>query len=195
MTETVVHGVYFDRPGPENTERVLQIAGARADELKIGTILVATNTGATGLAAVQALAGHKVVVVSHSEGFHAPNTQELTQENCNAIRAAGGMVLTCQHAFGGVGRAVRRKLQTYQLEEIIAYTFRTFGEGTKVAVEIALMASDAGLVRVGEPAISIGGTGKGADTALVLLPANAQSFFDLRVLELLCKPRLARAEA
>jgi uncharacterized protein len=195
MTETVVHGVYFDRPGPENTERTLQIAGVRAGELKIRTILVATTSGATGLAAVQALPGHRVVAVTHSEGFHGPNTQEVTQEHCNAIRAAGGVVLTCQHAFGGVGRAVRRKLQTYELEEIIAYTFRTFGEGTKVAMEIALMAADAGLVRVGEPAISIGGTGRGVDTALVLLPANAQSFFDLRVLEVLCKPRLARAEA
>ena len=98
--------------------------------------------------------------------------------------------MTCQHAFGGVGRAVRKKLGTYELEELIAYTLRLFGEGMKVAVEIALMVADAGLVRTDEPVIAIAGTGKGADTAVVLKPANAQDFFDLQVLEILCKPRL-----
>ena len=114
----------------------------------------------------------------------------LKDENQAAIEAAGGRVLTCQHAFGGVGRAIRKKLGTYEVEEIIAYTLRLFGEGMKVAVEIALMAADAGLVRTDEPAIAIAGTGKGADTAVVLKPANAQAFFDLQVLEILCKPRL-----
>jgi len=52
------------------------------------------------------------------------------------------------------------------------------------------MAADAGLVRVGEPCIAIAGTGRGADTALVLKPANAQAFFDLRVMEVIAKPRL-----
>jgi hypothetical protein len=63
----------------------------------------------------------------------------------------------------------------------------------KVAVEITLMAADAGLVRTDEPVIAIAGTSKGADTALVLKPANAQAFFDLQVLEILCKPRLSNA--
>ena len=131
-----------------------------------------------------------MVVVTHSTGFKEPNHQELTDQNRAAIEAAGGEILTCQHAFGGVGRAVRRKLKTYELEEIIAYTLRIFGEGMKVVVEIALMAADAGLVRTDEPCIAIAGTGRGADTAVVLKPANAQAFFDLKVLEVLCKPRL-----
>jgi hypothetical protein len=36
----------------------------------------------------------------------------------------------------------------------------------------------------------MGGTGSGADTALVLRPAHAQNFFDLKVMEFLAKPRL-----
>jgi hypothetical protein len=134
-----------------------------------------------------------VVVVTHSTGFKEPNHQELTEENRAAIEGAGGKILTCQHAFGGVGRAVRKKLGTYELEEIIAHTLRLFGEGVKVAVEIALMAADAGFVRTDEPAIAIAGTGSGADTAVVLKPANAQAFFDLKVLEIVCKPRLPNA--
>ena len=96
----------------------------------------------------------------------------------------------CQHAFGGVGRAVRKKLGTYEVDEIMAFTLRTFGEGIKVAIEIALMAADAGMVSIQSPCISIGGTATGVDAALVLIPANAQNFFDLRVLEILAKPRL-----
>ncbi len=85
---------------------------------------------------------------------------------------------------------MRKKLGTYELEEIIAYTLRIFGEGMKVACEITLMAADAGLVRTAEPAIAIAGTGKGADTAVILRPVNAQTFFDMRIMEILCKPRL-----
>ena len=88
----------------------------------------------------------------------------------------------------GVNRAVRKKLATYQLDEIIAFTLRLFGQGTKVAVEIALMAADAGLISTSENCVSVGGTGEGADTALLLKPAHAQDFFELRILEYLAKP-------
>ena len=188
MNDITIQTIYFAQPGIANTERVLQTAKQRADELGTRSIMVATTSGATGVRASVVFQGYNLVLVSHSTGFKAPNMQELTEENRAVIEAHGGRILTTQHALGGVGRAVRRKLQTYELDEIIAYTLRIFGQGMKVACEIALMAADAGLVRVGEPAIAIAGTGQGADTAVVLKPANAQSFFDLQVMEVLCKP-------
>lgn len=151
---------------------------------------MASTTGETGRRAAELFQGYDLVVVTHSTGFRKPNEQELTEENCEAILARGARILTCQHAFGGVGRAVRKKLGTYELEEIMAYTLRIFGEGMKVACEIALMAADAGLIRTDREAIAIAGTGRGADTAVVLQPANAQTFFDMRIKEILCKPRL-----
>ena len=60
----------------------------------------------------------------------------------------------------------------------------------KVVCEIAPMAADSGLIRTGEDAIAIGGTGHGADTAVVLSPVTSRNFFDLKVKEILCKPRL-----
>jgi hypothetical protein len=192
-SEIQVTAAYFEKPGKENTQRTLELAKRRAEELGIKTILVASTRGDTGVRACEAFRGYDVVVVTHSTGFKEPDFQELTDENRAAIEAAGGKILTSQHTFGGVGRAVRKKLGTYELEEIIAYTLRLFGEGMKVAVEICLMAADAGLVRTDEPVIAIAGTGRGADTAMVLKPANAQTFFDLKVLEVLCKPRLSNA--
>jgi hypothetical protein len=63
------------------------------------------------------------------------------------------------------------------------------GQGMKVVIEISVMAADAGLVRTDEDIIAIGGSGRGADTAAVLKPVNSNDFFDLKVKEILCKPR------
>jgi hypothetical protein len=190
MTDTTIQSTYFGQPGRQNTARTLEIARQRADQLGIRTVLVATTQGETGVGAAQLFQGYDVVVVTHATGFAGPNTQELTEENRAAIESAGAQILTCQHALGGVSRAVRKKWGTYAIDEIVAQTLRIFGEGTKVCVEIALMAADAGLVPVGEPCIAVAGTGRGADTAVVLIPANVQQFFDLRVMEVLVKPRL-----
>jgi hypothetical protein len=184
-----IQSVYFLESGSANTEKTLEVAKKRAEELGIKTIVVASTSGETGLKAVKAFANYKVVVVTHTTGLQAPDVQELTPQNRAKILEKGGIILTATHAFGGVGRAVRRKLNTYQVDEIIAHTLRVFGQGTKVACEIALMAADAGLIRTDEEVISIGGTGSGADTALVIKPAHTHDFFELKVKEVLCKPR------
>ncbi|HDJ22878.1 MAG: hypothetical protein B5M54_00115 [Candidatus Aminicenantes bacterium 4484_214] len=180
--------LYFLTPGPHNTLMTLEKAAQRADELEIADILVSSTSGRTALEAVEYFKGKNLVIVTHSTGFTGPDYQEFSGKIRKELVNKGIKVLTCQHALGGVGRAVRKKLGTYQLEEIIAYTLRLFGEGTKVAIEMAMMAADAGLVSSQKPCLSIGGTGRGVDTALVLIPAPAQNFFDIRILEIVAKP-------
>lgn len=188
--EVSVPCLYHGQTGKINTEKTLEVAAKRAEELDIQCILAASTSGESGLRAAKLMTDRKVIVVTHSTGFAKPDHQQLLPELREQIEAAGAQILTCQHAFGGVGRAVRKKVGTYELDEIMAFALRTFGEGTKVAIEIALMAADAGLVSTQAPCISVGGTAGGIDTALVLIPANAQNFFDLKVLEILAKPRL-----
>jgi len=180
---------YFPETGASNTDRCLALARERAEELGIQHVVVASTSGQSGLRATELLHGLHLVVVSHSAGFRGPNIEEMQPEHRRAIEAAGVHVLTCQHAFGGVGRAVRRKLGTYQVDEVMAFVLRTFCDGVKVACEITLMATDAGLIPAGREVIAVGGTGQGLDSALVLRSANSQDFFDLRVLEVICKPR------
>jgi len=180
--------VYFDEPGKENTDEVLRLAGLRAEELGIKTILVASTTGNTALKAVEVFRGARIVAVSHFTGMREPNTQDFTEENRQKLVSAGGAVLTATHLFSGLGRAMRKKFKMYLFEETVANTLRIFGQGMKVVCEIALMAADAGLVRTDEDIIVIGGTGRGADTAVVLRPVNSEDFFDLKVKEILCKP-------
>ena len=189
-SELSVSCLYFKKPGRENSRKTLEVAAKRAKELRIHNVVVATTSGETGLMAADLFSSKNLVIVTHSTGLVKPDYQEFLPEFRERIEKVGAKILTCQHALGGVGRAVRKKLGTYELEEIIAYTLRIFGEGTKVAVEIALMAADAGLISTREPCISVGGTDRGADTAILLRPANAQNFFDIRIMEILAKPQL-----
>ena len=180
---------YFRKAGKSNTRDVLQSVAMRAGALSIQKILVPSVSGTTALAAAKTIGrGARIIAITHVTGFDGPNVQELSPVMRKRLESAGVSVFTGQHAFGGVGRAVRNKLGTYQVDEIMAWTLRTFGQGTKVAVEIALMAADAGLVKTDEDVISLGGTGQGVDTALVIRPSNSYHFFDLKVREVICKP-------
>jgi len=180
--------VYFEEPGSENTEAVLRIARQQAEELGIKTIVVASTRGDTAVRAMDVLQGLRVIVVTHVTGFRAPDAQEFTEENRQIVESKGGIMITAAHAFAGLSRAMRHKYNMYLLGEIVADTLRIFGEGTKVACEIAMMAVDAGVVHTDEDIICVAGTDRGADTALVLAPVNTHHFFDLKVKEVLCKP-------
>lgn len=180
--------VYFEKTGPENSEAVLSIVKQRAEELGIKTVLIASTTGSVAVKAVEVLKGLRVIFVSHSTGFGEPNVQRFTEENRKIVESKGGIILTATHVFAGISRALRNKTNTVAIGDLVAETLRIFGHGTKVACEISMMAVDAGLVRTDENIISVGGTGDGSDTALVLSPVTSQNFFNLKIKEILCKP-------
>jgi len=180
---------YFTRAGLRNTAALFEAVARRAGESNIRTVIVATTSGRTAFEALDRLGeGFDIIAVTHVTGFTEPNVQDMDEKDRRELEKRGVRVLTCQHALGGIGRAVRNRLGTYQIDELIAYTLRIFGQGIKVAIEVSLMAADAGLVSVGEDVISVGGSGKGADSAVVLRPANSFHFFDLKMKEIICKP-------
>ena len=182
---------YFHKPGGKNTRIVLEAVSKRAKELSIRKVLIATCSGRTAFEALKIIDRDvKIIAVTHVTGYEKPDCQELSETDRTDLESQGVTVLTCQHAFGGVGRAVRNKFSTYQVDEIMAYTLRIFGQGTKVAIELSLMAADAGLVRTDEDIIAVGGTARGADSAVVIKPANSFHFFDLKIREVICKPAM-----
>ena len=180
---------YFETPGKQNTESVLELVKTYAQAEGIRDIVVASTTGETGVKASKVFKGFNVVVVSHHVGFREPGVWELKEENRRKILENGAKILTATHALSGVERAVRKKFATIMPLEIMAHTLRLFGEGTKVCVEITIMAADAGLIPVDREVIAVGGTGRGADTALVIKPATASRFFNLEIREIIAKPR------
>jgi hypothetical protein len=181
---------YFPESGPQNTDMTLRLAKKRAENLDIKNVVVASTTGSTGLKASEIFKNYNLVVVSHVAGFRKPNAQSFIEECYEKIIQNGGKIVTAAHAFGGLGRAIHRSFGAIQVDEIIANTLRILGQGVKVACEVTCMAADAGLVKVDEEAVGIGGSGGGADTALVLKPANTHTFFTIKIKELICKPRL-----
>jgi len=129
-----------------------------------------------------------VVIVTHNFGFQEPGTGELQEDYKKQITSSGAKIFTGTHALSSVERAIRKDFGTIQPLELIANVLRLMGEGTKVCVEIALMAADAGLIAVDRDIIAIGGSGRGADTALRLRPANTARFFELKIREVIAEP-------
>ncbi|MBC7092050.1 MAG: hypothetical protein H5T50_09130 [Nitrososphaeria archaeon] len=179
--------VYFDKCG-DHTEEVLEFCKRYAEANNIRDIVVASTTGKTGLRASEVFKGYNLVVVTHCAGFREPGRLELNEAYKSAIEGNGGKILVATHALSGVERAFKKKFDTIGPVEIIANALRCFGEGTKVCVEISLMAADAGLISVDKDVICVAGTSRGADTALLIKPAYSMNFFDLRVRKVLCKP-------
>lgn len=185
---------YFKKAG-NYTEEVLQLVKKRAEENDISAIIIATTKGATIQAALNILTdnlssnGKKlpIIAVTHQAGFIGPGKVELDENLRKEFENRGVTVLTTTHAFAGVGRAIRKKHGTWQISELIAETLRIFGQGTKVCAEITLMAADSGLIGT-DKVIAVGGTGRGADTAWVIQPAHTNTFFDLKMQEIICKP-------
>lgn len=189
MEDTFWRTMYFGEPGRANTEETLRLARERADELGIRNIVVASSSGDTGVKASEVFKGYNLVVVTSVVGFREPNVGRFRAENREVIEANGGKIVTAAHAFGTLGRAVRRRFGAIQVDEVIAHVLRLFSPGVKVGCEIACMAVDAGYFRTDEEAIAIGGSGGGADTAIVVKPSNTHAFFDMRIKEITCKPR------
>jgi len=189
MKDEVCETVYFGESGRGKTEETLRLAKERADALGIKNIVVASYSGETGVKASEFFKGYNLVIASGVVGFREPNLNRMKPENRAIIEENGGKIFHSTHAFGTLGRAVHRKFGPIQVDEIIAHVLRLFSQGVKVGCEIACMAADAGFIRTDEEAVAIGGSGTGADTAIVIKPSNTHTFFDMRIREIICKPR------
>ena len=184
-----VSTLLFADPGPAHSAATLQAALERARALGISQFVVASSTGRTALQAAQVLAGQGRVIGIHLarsfwEIYAAPDPALVA-----AAQALGVTFLTAYHGLMGAIAAALAAQGALPLSHVIAHTYYTFSQGTKVAVEDVLMAADAGLLDMDQEVISIAGTGEGCDTALVLSPAYASKFFELKVREIIAKPR------
>jgi hypothetical protein len=189
MLSMGIKTLYFEKASREHSVQVVEAVKEFLNHNEgIEHIVVATTEGTTGFLFAKEFSSKQVIVVTHQSGFASPDHNELSNEKRAEIAALGAYVLTATHAFAGVGRGIRKSLGTYTETEIIAYAFRTFGQGTKVCAEIAMMAADAGLVPVSKDVICVAGTGRGADTAWIIRPANTSDFTKLQMKACLCKP-------
>lgn len=181
---------YFEKPGSINTSDLLDVVKNRITQGDISHIVVASSSGDTALKLIEELSHEiNIIVVGLHAGFRGEDNLAMSPERVKEIEQHGAIVFIGSHSLSGVGRSISNKFGGVTQTEIIAHTLRTFcGDGLKVAVEISIMAADAGLVPTDKSIIAIGGTHGGADTAIVLKPAHMNNFFDTEIKEILAKP-------
>ena len=181
--------MYFNKTGKENTEKTIELAIKTAKEKNIKNIVVASSTGET-IDYLLNTTDLNIICVTHSYGYPQAGKNDMPLEKRNELESKGIKVLTTTHVLSGAERCLSSKFGGISPVEVMAYTLRMFGQGTKVCVEISTMALDSGLIPYMEPIIAIGGSAHGSDTALILTPAHASNILDTKIHEIICKPNL-----
>ncbi len=189
--------VYFQYRGEVNTKRVLNLGRQRALELGILKMVVPSETGRSALRALEVLTGTNIqlIVVTHYPastwgpkgdipvGINRPEYQHVKRY----LEEHGVVVLQGTRPFGGVSQAL-----SWSASVPVSFAGKTlelFSAGTKIAIETALIATDTGALEEGEEVVSLGGTYKGLDTALVVKTSYSGNIFSkFEVLELIAKP-------
>ncbi len=191
MTEGVEKPIYYFREkGAVNTGKAIQIALTACEEYSVSKIVVASSTGETALR-LQALADPSldIIAVTYSAGIKYTDKVEAFNRNAQNLVDKGVRIVRGVHALSGVERGIENKYTSGILPlNILADTLRMFGQGMKVCVEISTMAAEHGFLAPGDPVITLGGSGNGADTAVVIRPAYAAKIFETHIEAILCKP-------
>ncbi|MEA5092607.1 hypothetical protein SDC9_32746 [bioreactor metagenome] len=171
------------------TNEVIKLAVDYAKDNNIRHIVIASITGNSVPALVESFDG-EVICVTHVNGYKVPGENEFPADLSQELTSKGVKFLTTTHVLSGAERGISSVFKGMYPVEIIAQTLRMLGAGTKVGVECAIMALDAGLVPFNTKILSLGGTGRGLDTAIVVTPGHAQKVFSTRIHKILIKPEL-----
>ncbi|MCJ7596049.1 MAG: hypothetical protein MUO52_14890 [Desulfobacterales bacterium] len=175
--------VYFEKPGKGNTAEVIQLVKERAQARGINRFVVASTRGGTARDFLEAVTGtgHRLVIVPWQFGFKGED-QPFPQELVGELRAKN------HHVHFGTMLFHTTEFYGTNAPQAMANLLRTFGQGTKVCLEILLMACDGGCIGIGEKVIAVAGTGSGADTAFIATAAPTTRLSSLRIHEIICKP-------
>jgi hypothetical protein len=187
--------VYFPDYGEQNTPAVIACVDRRLAEGDVSTVVVATSTGKTALAFSAGLAGYKdlrLIAVANAPGSEYGT---ITPENRQKLIAQGVVVIDYAPYASAALPAKGNPYGALDLFSLVADLWRmTGGQGFKVAMEVGLMATNVGVLQPGEKVITVGGTGAGADTAVVMKTAYAPDLFSPdptrrpETVEFLCTP-------
>lgn len=181
--------VVFDKPGESNTKQTVELAIEAARKNGIKHIVAASYRGVVAEELLKYADEFNIVTVAMVYGFMEKNPMQT--EELEKLKAGGLKVLFTTHVLSGAERGISKKFGGVNPVELMAQTLKFFGQGTKVCVEISTMAIDSGLIPENERIMAIAGSAKGADTALIILPAHAGNIMDTKIDEIICKPKLS----
>jgi len=182
--------VYFEKPGKENTQKTLELSIRAAKQLKSKILLIPSTTGFSAELALDMIDDEiNLVVIGHSYGFKEPGKNEMEPKTINRLwETKNASVFFATHAFTGIEKSFSSKYGGMYPHRMVADTLRIFSQGTKVLFEDMVMAADAGLIPIHEDIVSVGGTGRGLDTAMIIKSVHAGELFQSAVKSVLCLP-------
>jgi len=164
---------FFDRPGPQNTEHVLQAVRDRLRRGDVNKVLVASESGRLALEVKNAFSDRTVICVTYDDRtrlkYNKPKLmkEELDEKGVivvNNIEEPISRELNFRNWW--LGRTVKMKGE--QADLFWMSLICVGGHGFRTAVEIVFMAVEAGIVKDGERVVSMAGTGWGADAVIVM---------------------------
>jgi hypothetical protein len=193
MTQGIERQVfYFKKKGTANTDKALDIALSFCREQSIGKIVVASSSGETALKCHGKAAsspGVEIIAVTYGAGSKYREEVEAFNRNHDTLLKKGVRVVRGIHALSGLERSFENRYKSGFIPlNLVADTLRMFSQGMKVCVEVSIMAAEAGYITPDEDVVAVGGSGSGADTAVLIRSGYAASMFDTRIKGILCMP-------
>jgi len=191
---------YFNVCGQVNTRKALELAIQRAHELKIGKLVVASETGISALKAADMLQGSGInlIVATSAAGTKIESTiiGDLrigipSKKIWNQLEKNGAEIVRATDPLFNIGAALEQN-RIPTLATLIRLCLKMISSGTAVCITATLMATDNGVLSEGEEVVAVAGSWIGLDTALVVRAANSVNLLKagaMQIREIICKPR------
>ena len=194
----------FERPGPVNTDKVIEILEDAS--LEVNYIVVASITGDSALRIAERIKNKKIICVTCPQGMYwevdemdkdlfaeIPELKEkrdewikrglkrvpmnITEENKIKLDKLNVEVVRGTIPLFGPTFSMRLHIQKITSLDVMAKTLELISPGTLVSMESVLMATDAGIIPEDELVLACAGTEMGLDTAWVLKSCASANLF------------------
>ena len=196
--------IVFERPGPVNTDKVIEAAISAAP--KCDAIVVASVTGASAVKIAQKIKDKKIACVTCPQGMHwevnkmdagpfatIPELKairdtwrheglsrvpiDVESHNRELLGKCGVTIIKGTIPFFGPTFSMRLHLHLTTPLDIVAKTLEMISTGTLVCLECVLMAVDAGVIPEGSRVLAMAGTERGLDTAWIIRSSASANLF------------------
>jgi hypothetical protein len=193
--------LYFGRPGPRCTRQVVEAVKRRLASGGPKHVVIASLSGCTALRFAEAVPRKELSIVCVS----GPPSWQLYREYQGVCpvpevkQKLAELGVTVVDRMLSLVDGIDYGCARYGLVPPSWLIFETLvavgGYGLKTAVEVAVMATDAGAIPPFEEVLAVAGTDKGADTAAIVVSTFASRFFSpqpqrrFQIKEVLAMPR------
>jgi hypothetical protein len=142
---------YFDNYGGENTDEVIEAVAERLRQGDIKTVVVASSSGKTAIKLAQGIKDKaRVICVSDPPRAIGKESPGISPEHKAELESLGVEIIDYM-PYASVAYSWQASENVYGALDLLVVVFDAFrmvgGNGLKVAIEVGLMAANAGKVK------------------------------------------------